>query len=141
MACDTSSVRPARGLHEIVEGARQVRHDELPRHVFGAAPGIVDAAHHLGLVAEVREIGPGRVKADPCLLDLVPVQLGRRDDDLVPACDETAGDRDVRVEVAVRTERGEDDAFHRRKRIPLPARLRRRGADRAPVGSVLPATC
>ena len=78
-----------------------MRHDELPRHVFGPVPGIVHTPHDLGLVAEVREIGPRRVKGDPLLLDLGPVDLRRGDDGLVPAIHQPAGEREVRVKITV----------------------------------------
>jgi hypothetical protein len=105
---------PQRGAQVVVALAHR-RHEELPDEHLAAAPRV-----HRGGPPRLVVVGAHRVEREARPLDERPVVGVRGEGDLVPAGAERAGDREVRVDVAVRAEGGEDEA-HRGK-------LRRRGA-------------
>ena len=101
-------VRPCRRRQGVLVGLPQDRQDQLPEPPEGAPAGVHEPWHHGGIGHE-GGVGTDDSVAQSESLDFLLVACAGGDDRLVTSCLEPEGDGKVRVQVAQRSERGEDD--------------------------------
>jgi len=83
--------------------------DELANHALASLLRIHDQPEHLGIVG--REVGTEGMEPDPFRFDLRPINGARRDRHPVAARLEAERQGRIRMQVAQRTKRSDDDLF------------------------------
>jgi len=95
---------------QVIVGGGEHGHDQLAHHVLRSVARVVDATRDLGVRPEVIEVGPYRRELQASLFDIRAITAGCGDDDDVAALHQATAERQVRVQIAVRAEGGDDDA-------------------------------